>query len=331
MYKGVDVSSYQGVIDWTKAKAAGVDFAILKVMRKDLTPDKQFERNWAGCLAAGVPIQSVYNYTYATTAEKSASDARQVLAILGPDRHPTVVLDYEDKSLPTGKDAAKIINAYGDVITEGGCKFAIYFGMAYYNENLKDAMPYIKQEYKKGWEARYYNGYKVMNITDDVDESQKPVNFDGELYGWQYTSSGRVDGIEGSVDLDVWYEDIEAADSAVPETAAYGLADFIVDSRGVWGVSATASAKEIVAKTVTVSTAKNKSHTIVTALERYMQWLGYYTGLVEEDRGKTPLFGNGMKKAIILYQANVVKARVRNQDGELTAGGATWRKLYGAA
>lgn len=39
--RGVDVSSYQGVIDWTKAKAAGVRFAILKVIRKDLQPDKQ--------------------------------------------------------------------------------------------------------------------------------------------------------------------------------------------------------------------------------------------------------------------------------------------------
>ena len=61
IYKGVDVSSYQGKIDWKRAKAAGVEFAILKIIRKDLKPDNQFENNWAGCLDAGVPIQGVYN------------------------------------------------------------------------------------------------------------------------------------------------------------------------------------------------------------------------------------------------------------------------------
>lgn len=330
--RGIDVSSYQGKIDWKRAKAAGVEFAILKVIRKDFTPDKQFEANWEGCLAAGVPIQGVYNYTYATTADKAAGDAGKVLTILGPRRHPMVWLDYEDKSLPTGKAAADIINAYGDVITTGGCKFGIYFGMSYYDSHLDEIMKYVKPEYRKGWEARYYNGYKDMCIADGVNESRKPENFKGDLYGWQYTSSGHVDGINGPVDLDIWYEDIEAAVSSAPiAEEEYSLTDFIRDSRSVWRVSATASAKEIVERTVTVSTAKNKSHAIVTPLERCMQALGYYTGSVEADSGKAPLFGNGMKKAVILYQTHVVKAKAKNQDGELTAGGAAWRKLYGTA
>ncbi len=44
--KIIDVSSYQGIIDWRKVKASGIDGAILKVIRKDLNPDKQFENNW---------------------------------------------------------------------------------------------------------------------------------------------------------------------------------------------------------------------------------------------------------------------------------------------
>ena len=47
IYRGIDVSSYQGLIDWKKVKAAGIEFAILKVARKDMTPDHQFEKNWA--------------------------------------------------------------------------------------------------------------------------------------------------------------------------------------------------------------------------------------------------------------------------------------------
>lgn len=330
MYRGVDVSSYQGKIDWIRAKAAGVKFAILKVIRKDLSPDKQFENNWNGCVKAGVTIQGVYNYSYATTVAKAIKDAQRVLEILGNYRHPFVWLDWEDGILPKGKLAAEIINAYGDVITAGGCNFGIYFGMSYYNSYLDDIMPYIKPEYRKGWEARYYNGYNDMRITDEVKESRKPNNFDGEFYGWQYSSSGIIDGIKGYVDLNLWYADIEATQNVIPEEKAeYQLADFIRDSRVIWDVSATASAAEIVNLTVTVSTSKNCSHAIVTPLERYMQALGYYTGRIEADSGRTPLFGNGMRKAIILYQANVVKASKRNQDGELTARAATWKMLYG--
>ena len=330
-YRGVDVSAYQGTVDWRRAKAAGVAFAILKVIRKDLSPDRQFENNWRGCLEAGVPIQGVYNYTYATTPLKAANDAQAVLNILGPDRHPFVWLDYEDKVLPKGRQAADIINAYGNVITAGGCGFGIYFGMSCYDSYLGRIMGYVNPEYHRGWEARYYNGgKKEIRITDALNEKKKPGNFAGPLYGWQYTSMGRVDGISGHVDLNQWYVDIEAGKAAVPEEkAAYKLSDFIRESRDIWGVTPTTGAQEIVRRTVSVGTAANPSHPIVTPLERYMQALGYYTGSIEADRGKKPVFGNGMKKAVLLYQTHVVKAQVRCRDGILTAGGATWRKLYG--
>jgi GH25 family lysozyme M1 (1,4-beta-N-acetylmuramidase) len=332
IYRGIDVSSYQGLIDWKKVKAAGIEFAILKVARKDMTPDHQFEKNWAGCLAAGVPVQGVYHYTYAADIDKAASDAAKILKILGPDRNPFVWLDYEDKSLPTDRRAADIINTFGDVITEGGCEFGVYFGMAYYDRHLDKIIEYVKPQYRKGWEARYYNGNKKeMKITDPVNMEKTPTNFDGERYGWQYTSMGRVDGIDGHVDLNLWYVDIEASVDSVPEEKVdYHLSDFIKDSREIWGVSATARATEILSKTVTVSMSQNQTHAIVTPLERYMQALGYYTGSIEADENKVPVFGNGMCKAIKLYQSNVVKSSVKNQDGILTAKGATWKKLYGA-
>ena len=210
LYKGVDVSAYQGQIDWRRAKADGVEFAVLKIIRKDLEADRQFENNWRGCLEAGVPIQGVYNYTYATSVQKAVGDAKTVLRILGSDRHPMVWLDWEDRSLPQGRQAADIINAYGDVITAGGCGFGLYFGMAYYDTNLRGIMAYIRPQYRKGWEARYYNGYdRKMRIDEAVNEKKKPDNFAGSLYGWQYTSSGCVDGITGDVDLNLWYVDTD--------------------------------------------------------------------------------------------------------------------------
>ena len=77
-YIGIDVSAYQGTIDWTKVKTGGIQFAILKIIRKDLNRDKQFEANWTGCKANGLTIQGVYNYSYATTVTKARNDARKV-------------------------------------------------------------------------------------------------------------------------------------------------------------------------------------------------------------------------------------------------------------
>lgn len=326
---GVDVSSYQGVINWPKVKAAGIDFAILKVIRKDMNPDKQFETNWQGCLNAGVPIQGVYNYTYATNVQKAVNDARKVLSILGPNRHPMVWLDYEDASLPKNALAADIINAYGDVITAGGCKFGVYFGKSYYDTYLSKIWSKVKPEYRIGWIARYPSN-AILPPDKEPDVSKKP-KMNGIMYGWQYSSKGSVEGITGNTDLNKWYVDVEALNVNLnKEESEYGIANFVKDSREVWGVAATSSAKEIVEKSVTVSVRMNNSHNIVTPLEKYMKSLGYYTGKVEADNGGKPEFGNGMKKAIILYQANVVKAAVRYQDGELTSKGATWKKLYGA-
>ena len=94
--KGIDVSSYQGSIDWSKVKWAGVQFAILKIIRKDLNPDKTFEQNWKGCTDAEMPIQGVYNYSYATTVGKAKTDAQRVSEGLA-GRKTCVWLDVEDR------------------------------------------------------------------------------------------------------------------------------------------------------------------------------------------------------------------------------------------
>lgn len=89
------------------------------------------------------------------------------------------------------------------------------------------------------------------------------------------------------------------------------------------------SNKDSLDKTVTISVTKNKNHKLVTPLERYMKTLGYYTGKIEVDEGKTPCFGNGMESAIKKYQKEVVNAIPKYQDGILTAKGATYKKLLG--
>jgi GH25 family lysozyme M1 (1,4-beta-N-acetylmuramidase) len=197
MKRGIDVSSYQGVIDWGKVKGDGVQFAILKVIRKDLTPDKQFEANWKGCEAVVIPIHGVYNYSYATTVAKAVSDAKKVLLILN-GRKARVYLDVEDacqKNL--GKLLIDIINAYAEVIRGAGLEFGVYTGLSFYNTYIR---PYGGVSCPL-WIARYGNN------DGSLKEAYKPSV--AGMVGWQYTSKAKVAGISGNVDMNVWYEELE--------------------------------------------------------------------------------------------------------------------------
>lgn len=199
---GVDVSSYQGNINWKKVKDSGIDFSILKIIRKDLNSDKQFENNWKGCQSAGVEIQGVYNYSYATTAEKARTDARKIIEILN-GRKTMVWLDVEDNcQTKLGANLVFLINAYKDIIKSAGLRFGVYTGVYFYENYIK---PYggIKCPM---WIARYGKN------TGEMDLRYKPKF--GNMIGWQYTSKGTVTGISGNVDMNVWYEDLKREENS---------------------------------------------------------------------------------------------------------------------
>ena len=220
--RGIDVSSYQGDIDWKKAKADGVEFAILKVIRKDLNPDNMFEKNYKECEKAGILLQGVYQYSYATTVEKAKIDARRVLQILG-DRKPMVWLDIEDQCQKgLGYRLLDIILAYKKVITESGRQFGVYTGLSFYNTYLKTYSTYLFDV--PFWIARYPSKSETT-IKAPVNILKKPV-INNILYGWQYSSTCRVNGISGNVDVNEWYVKVEksAYASSVGEmpTLKYG-------------------------------------------------------------------------------------------------------------
>lgn len=208
--KCVDVSSYQGDINWNLVKSVGVNHAILKVIRKDLNPDIKFEKNWTGCKSVGVSVDGVYNYSYATTVEKAKTDAQKVLSILN-GRKCTVWLDVEDKCQQgIGSLLKDIINVYRDVIVGAGYDFGIYTGMSFYNSYMKPYASQIKCD--KFWIARYYNGYNKMGSSINPNEQYNPKsNISRDIYAWQYTSSGQLSGINGNVDLSVVYSKVESS------------------------------------------------------------------------------------------------------------------------
>lgn len=201
--KVIDVSSYQGTIDWKMVKSSGVEGAVLKVIRKDLAPDNQFENNWKGCKAWGVPIVGVYNYSYATTLNKARSDAKRVIAVL-TGRKAKIWMDVEDACLKgLGIGLIYIIQAYQEVIEGAGLEFGVYTGLSFYNSYIRPYASYLKCNF---WVARYPSSL-TKPITYTPDAKYQPVVLH-TMEGWQFSSKGAVPGIVGNVDMSVWYGDI---------------------------------------------------------------------------------------------------------------------------
>lgn len=207
MWKGIDVSDNQDVIDWAQAAGAKVAFAVLRSVRRSGKADYQFVANLEGCRKHGIPM-SVYKYTYATTPEAARQEAQQVIALLQSHGMTGTMVwwDVEDRGMLRPLGVAKLtecIRAAQDVITAAGYSFGLYIGLNVYKERWFDFGAF---DGVRLWVARYYRGYRTMQFTDEPDQKYKP-DVDGDISGWQYTSCGEIQGIKGDVDFDIAYED----------------------------------------------------------------------------------------------------------------------------
>lgn len=188
---GIDVSSCQGNIDWKKVSDDGIRFACLRSTRKNGSADETFEKNLKGCMDNKIKY-SCYKYSYAVTEDEARVEASTVLKLLN-NRKMTIWLDLEDKvQLATiGKEGVnKVAKAFIKRVQNAGFEVGIYCNLDWYT-NVLDSE--LKSKYKL-WIARYGKN------NGNLDMSYKPNK--GE-YAWQYSSRGRVNGINGDVDLDV--------------------------------------------------------------------------------------------------------------------------------
>lgn len=318
--RGIDVSGFNTITNYDKVAKAGVEFAIVKIIRKDLNPDKLFETHWKGFERANIPIQGVYNYSYATTVKKAKNDALRVLEVLN-GRKTMVWLDVEDdcqKNL--GHTLVEIINTYRDVIVGANLQFGVYTGLSFYNTYLKKWSDELIMPF---WIARYPSSSNITIKTETI--SSKRPDIHKTMYGWQYSSKGLIDGIVGNVDLNEWYVALEKNDLESPYSVdkdEYITSGFLKEMAKILKTSESASS--VLAKTVTINAKTNKNHATVTALERLMKEHGYYSGSIEADMGKTPIFGNGMAKATALYQSDIVG--LTKPDSEWTKKGKSYKK-----
>lgn len=209
--KGIDVAKWNHEqiketgrlinFDWKKVKESGVEFVIAKAINIKGKIEDSFLMNYNGAISQGLPVD-VYNYSYALTVDKSVSDAKTVLSVITGKKIGTVWLDIEeDDQAKLGKKLIDIINAYKNVIESAGYKFGVYTGLSFYDSFIK---PFAYMVDCPFWIARYPSKAQ-MDFTDMPREDKKP-SIMHPLWGWQYTSTGRVDGITGNVDLSIKYD-----------------------------------------------------------------------------------------------------------------------------
>lgn len=193
--RGIDVSAYNTVTNYQEVAEEGIRVAILRITEKGNAVDPTFERNDKGFREAGIKT-GVYKYSYALNVSQAQEEARKVLGVLkGRTLDFPVFYDMEwsQQRILSKGELTDIVKAFREVIVEGGYSFGIYCNLDWYRNVLDTkALPY---DY---WLAAYpYNDRGVI-----VESLRPSVGI-----GWQYSSKGRLKGITGDVDMDVFYKD----------------------------------------------------------------------------------------------------------------------------
>ena len=189
---GMDVSKYQGVIDYDKIKAAGISFVVIRSTTKSGSVDQYFERNYQECVKHRIDY-SCYKLSYALTQDQARAEANLVINLIR-NRKMMIWLDLEDKSqLVLGKVGIESIAlAFITECNKAGYQCGIYCNIDWYQNQISD---YLKENFLF-WIAR-----TEKNDTGSFNESRKPQG--KNIFGWQYTHKGSLPGIDGEVDLDV--------------------------------------------------------------------------------------------------------------------------------
>ncbi len=211
LHKGVDVSSFQGNIDWEAVKADGVEFAFIKVGARAygssgrLIEDSMYAKNIKGALAVGIKV-GVYIFSQAITEAEAIEEAEYLLERVSDyDISLPLIMDYEYAGNPgrleqknlSKAEATRICQAFCETVEAKGYQAAVYANMNFLNEQLN------ADQLESVWLAHYA---LKTDYTSDYDF-------------WQCTSSGRVKGITGYVDLDFWFMEFPFRDVSLTHWA----------------------------------------------------------------------------------------------------------------
>ena len=194
---GIDVSKWNGDIDWDKVQNAGVEFAIIRAgyrgsVTGSLVEDPYFAANIKGATASGIPV-GVYFFTQAVNEVEAVEEASAVLRLVKEYRldYP-IFIDTEGaggNGRADGLDAETrtlVCEAFCRTIENAGYSAGVYGSRNWYNNNL--------------YTDRLDNDYYIW-----LAEYRSVPLYQGYYQMWQYTSKGKVDGISGNVDMNISY------------------------------------------------------------------------------------------------------------------------------
>ena len=205
IFSGIDISVFQGDVDWEKVKNDGIDFVILRAgfrgyTQGSLNEDANFKQYCEGALAAGLQV-GVYFFSQAVTAEEAEQEADYVLDLIkGFDIKYPVAYDWETIDY----DNARTDDLDNETITQCAVRFcdtiasAGYVPLIYFNRSLG------------------YFSYDLSMIKDYhfwLAEYDTAPSFIYDFKLWQYSMNGTVDGISGNVDLNISIKDYSAPES----------------------------------------------------------------------------------------------------------------------
>lgn len=140
--KGIDVSAYQGNIDWEKVADYGMGFAILRITEKGNKTDSTFEQNYKGCTQHGIPV-GVYKYSYAKSPAQAEQEAESVLKVLNKCRLNFPVfydLEWSEQRKLGSAAVEKIALAFLNKIQAAGYQGGIYCNLDWYQNVLTKAL-----------------------------------------------------------------------------------------------------------------------------------------------------------------------------------------------
>lgn len=190
--KGIDVSHHQGEIDFSKVKAAGVEFVMIRAgygwEKPELQTDRMFHRNYQNAIKSGLPC-GAYHYSYARNTHEAELEADFFLEIIkGCQFAYPVAFDMEDKTQASlsRKTLTDIVIAFCDKLEKAGYYVCFYTNLDW----MKNRLDMERLKRFDLWLARYRTdpGCDSMGL-------------------WQYSSSGKVDGVKTMTDMDLAYKD----------------------------------------------------------------------------------------------------------------------------
>lgn len=207
---GIDVSKYEGEINWDKVKTSGKDFAIIRMGYRasgngTIYSDPTGSQNLKGAVKAGLKV-GVYIFSQALNEKEAREEADWLLnSVSGYEDSITIpyVMDYEYVGNNTGRlaraklkrsQASANVNAFVSEIKSRGAEAMLYANTNFLKDQLNTDLIDTNCSY---WVARY----------------RTSLGYYGTYSYWQYSESGKVSGVPSDCDLDVWYEPVGSSNS----------------------------------------------------------------------------------------------------------------------